>query len=604
MPNKTKKPVAKKIISSKKVVKKPVTQVVSAPPRAMMMKPAVRRKPVFKQLVLRKKKPSKFLANLNFQRAEHQKVSLLKGSSRTLNIKVKKIRSRDVILVLDFGSQYTQLIARRIRECKVFSQIVPFNITPEKIREMGAKGLILSGGPMSVYDANAPHPDKEIFKMGLPILGVCYGMQVITEVFGGKVNKCKDREYGRAELFIDSNKDLFANLPTNLTCWMSHGDEIMKLPPGFEKLAHTLSNACAGFANRSKKVYGVQFHPEVVHTQRGVQILQNFAHGICGCLPRWTMDRFIDASVKKIQETVGKKKVVLGLSGGVDSSVAAILISRAIGMNLHCIFVDNGVLRKNEAKTITNTFKGNFKMNFTVVDAAKRFVKELAGVTDPEEKRKIIGRVFVEVFQETAKKIKDVEFLAQGTLYPDVIESVSPTGGPSAVIKSHHNVGGLPKSLHLQLLEPLRDLFKDEVRAIGKVLGMPDIILKRQPFPGPGLAIRILGEVTEERLAILREADERVLEEIKRANLYNDIWQSFAVLLPVKTVGVMGDQRTYENVIAIRCVTSVDGMTADWFPLPYEIMGKMSNRIINEVRGVNRVVYDISSKPPATIEWE
>ncbi|MBF0569447.1 MAG: glutamine-hydrolyzing GMP synthase [Candidatus Omnitrophica bacterium] len=540
----------------------------------------------------------------SYHKLEQRKVSLLKGSTKTLNIKVRKIKSRDVILVLDFGSQYTQLIARRIRECKVFSQIVPFNITPDRIKELGAKGLILSGGPMSVYDKDAPHPNKEIFKMGLPILGVCYGLQVITQMFGGKVNKSKDREYGRAELFIDSNKDLFSNLPTNLTCWMSHGDEIISLPPGFEKIAHTLNNGCAAFANRSKKIYGVQFHPEVVHTQRGVQVLQNFTHSICGCLPRWTMDRFIDASIKKIQETVGNKKVVLGLSGGVDSSVAAVLISKAIGMNLYCIFVDNGVLRKNEAKAVHNTFKGNFRMNFHVVDASKRFLKELAGVTDPEEKRKIIGRVFVEVFQENAKRIKSVEFLGQGTLYPDVIESVSPTGGPSAVIKSHHNVGGLPKSLHLQLLEPLRDLFKDEVRAIGKVLGLQDVILKRQPFPGPGLAIRILGDVTEERLNILREADERVLEEIKKANLYNEVWQSFAVLLPVKTVGVMGDQRTYENVIAIRCVSSVDGMTADWVHLPYELLGKISNRIINEVRGVNRVVYDISSKPPATIEWE
>ncbi|MBF0594835.1 MAG: glutamine-hydrolyzing GMP synthase [Candidatus Omnitrophica bacterium] len=537
-------------------------------------------------------------------RGETRKVSLLKGSSKTLNIKVKKARSRDIILVLDFGSQYTQLIARRIRESKVFSQIVPFNITPEKIREMGAKGLVLSGGPMSVYDKDAPQPDKEIFKMGLPILGVCYGMQVITHMMGGKVNKCKDREYGRAELFVDSNKDLFANLPTNLTVWMSHGDEIVTVPPGFEKIAHTLNNNCAAIANRSKKIFGVQFHPEVVHTQRGLNILQNFVLGVCSCLPRWTMDRFIEAAVKRIQETVGNKKVVLGLSGGVDSSVAAMLLQRAIGNNLYCIFVDNGLLRKNEGQSVYKNYKVNFKMNVMMVDAAARFVNELKGITDPEEKRKIIGRVFVEVFQENAQKIKGAEFLAQGTLYPDVIESVSPTGGPSQVIKSHHNVGGLPKSLHLQLIEPLRDLFKDEVRAIGKVLAMPEVLLKRQPFPGPGLAIRILGDVTEERLTILREADERVMEEIKRSNLYNEIWQSFAILLPIKTVGVMGDQRTYENVIAIRCVSSVDGMTADWVHLPYELMGKMSNRIINEVRGVNRVVYDISSKPPATIEWE
>jgi GMP synthase (glutamine-hydrolysing) len=577
-------------------------------------KPKVKAKPELKKAFKPKFKSSfKFkLKKFRFSRGkigpsnrlEERRVSLLKGSTRTLSIQVKKIKTRDVILVLDFGSQYTQLIARRIRESKVFSRIVPFNITPEEIKEMGAKGLILSGGPMSVYDKNAPHPNKDIFKMGIPILGICYGMQVITEIFGGKVNKCKEREYGRAELFVDSNKDLFANLPTNLTCWMSHGDEIIKIPAGFERIAHTLNNNCAAIANRSKKVFGVQFHPEVVHTQRGVQVLQNFVLSICGCLPRWTMDRFIDSSVKKIKETVGDKKVVLGLSGGVDSSVAAVLISRAIGNNLYCIFVDNGVVRKNEAQSVYKAFKGNFKMNLAVVDAQKRFLDELKGITDPEEKRKIIGRIFVEVFQENAKRIKGVEFLGQGTLYPDVIESVSPTGGPSAVIKSHHNVGGLPKSLHLQLLEPLRDLFKDEVRAIGKVLGIPDTILKRQPFPGPGLAIRILGEVTPERLEIIREADERILEEMKKANLYEEVWQSFAVLLPVKTVGVMGDQRTYENVIAIRCVNSLDGMTADWVQLPYDLLGKIANRIINEVRGVNRVVYDVSSKPPATIEWE
>lgn len=529
----------------------------------------------------------------------------MNNRSSLLNVKiVKRPKTKDLILVLDFGSQYTQLIARRIRENKVYSQIVPFNISVDKIREMAPKGIVLSGGPMSVYDKNAPQPDKEIFNLDIPVLGICYGMQVITHMFGGKVNKCKEREYGRAELFVDSNKDLFANLPTNLTCWMSHGDEIAQMPKGFEKMAHTLNNGFAAMAHRGKKIFAVQFHPEVVHTQRGAQILQNFATGVCGCLPRWTMDRFVETSVKKIQEQVGNKKVILGLSGGVDSSVAAMLIHKAIGNNLHCIFVDNGLLRKGEGQSVYKNYKINFKMNVTMVDASKEFLTALKGVVDPEEKRKIIGRVFVEVFQAAAKKIKGAEFLAQGTLYPDVIESVSPTGGPSAVIKSHHNVGGLPKSLHLQLLEPLRELFKDEVRAIGKVMNMPEQLLKRQPFPGPGLAIRILGDVTAERLEILREADERVVDEIKKANLYHQVWQSFAVLLPIKTVGVMGDQRTYENVIAVRCVSSLDGMTADWVQLPYDILGRMSSRIINEVHGVNRVVYDISSKPPATIEWE
>lgn len=531
------------------------------------------------------------------------KLKMVKKSA-LLTVKIKKQRSRETILILDFGSQFTQLIARRIRESKVFSRIVPFNISMDAIKEMNPKGIILSGGPMSVYDKNAPMPNKDVFKLGIPILGVCYGMQVITEVFGGKVAKGKEREYGRAELFVDSNRDLFANLPTNLTCWMSHGDEIQKAPPGFATLAHTLSAPIAAFGNRSKNIYGVQFHPEVVHTQRGINILQNFIVQICGCLPRWTMDKFIDASVKEINDNVGNKKVVLGLSGGVDSSVAAVLIQKAIGNRLHCIFVDNGLLRKNEVTSVQRTFKGHFNMNLTVVDAQKRFIKRLEGVEDPEQKRKIIGDEFVNVFQEAAKRIKGVEFLAQGTLYPDVIESVSPTGGPSAVIKSHHNVGGLPKTMKLKLVEPFRELFKDEVRLIGKVLNVPESVLKRQPFPGPGLGIRIIGPISEERLNMLREADEIVLDEMKRANLYTSVWQSFAVLLPIKTVGVMGDQRTYENVIAIRCVNSVDGMTADWVQLPYDLMGKMANRIINEVHGVNRVVYDISSKPPATIEWE
>jgi GMP synthase (glutamine-hydrolysing) len=528
----------------------------------------------------------------------------LRSQAKIIPMEVKKQRSRDIILILDFGSQYTQLIARRVRESKVFSQIVPYTITAEEINAIFPKGIILSGGPQSVYDKNAPLPRPEIFKLGIPILGVCYGMQVITHMLGGKVGKAKDREYGRAELFIDSNKDLFTNLSTNLTCWMSHGDEIVAPPPGFVKIAHTLNAANAAIANRAKKIFGVQFHPEVVHTQRGLQVVQNFAYTICGCLPRWTMDRFITAAVKQIKETVGNKKVVLGLSGGVDSAVAAVLLQRAIGSKLYCIFVDNGLLRKQESAAVQRTFKGHFKMNLSVVEAEKRFLDRLKGIEDPEEKRKIIGDEFVRVFQDAAKKMKGVEFLGQGTLYPDVIESVSAHGGPTAIIKSHHNVGGLPKDMKFKLVEPLRELFKDEVRLIGKVLQMPESVLKRHPFPGPGLAIRVIGEVTPERLEILREADERVLDEIRKANLYHEVWQAFAVLLPIKSVGVMGDQRTYENVIAVRCVTSTDGMTADWAQLPADVLGRISNRIINEVKGVNRVVYDISSKPPATIEWE
>ncbi len=592
------------MVKKSKVVKKKVVKKVVKKKGA---KKVVKKKAAKKteKKVEKKVKGLKTRFKVNPKKRIGRLPKLKKVRSRiAASIKVRKIRSKDVIIILDFGSQYTQLIARRIRENKVYSKIVPYNITADEVREMKPKGIVFSGGPLSVYDKNAPEPDKDIFKLDVPILGVCYGMQVINKAFGGKVKSSKEREFGRAELFIDNNRDLFTNMPSNITCWMSHSDEIKTLPKGFVKLAHTLNASVASFANRPKKIYGVQFHPEVIHTQRGTQIITNFMFHICGCLPRWTMDKFINATVNQIKEKVGSKKVVLGLSGGVDSSVAAVLIQKAIGNKLHCIFVDNGLLRKNEVAAVQKTFKGNFKMNMTTLNAEKGFLTRLKGVVDPEEKRKIIGDEFIKVFLAKAKKIKNVNFLAQGTLYPDVIESFSPIGGPSDVIKSHHNVGGLPKNLKLDLIEPFRELFKDEVRAIGKRLDLPETILKRQPFPGPGLGIRIIGEVTKERLEILREADERVLEEIKKAGLYQEIWQSFAVLLPVKTVGVMGDQRTYENVIAVRCVNSVDGMTADWVPLPAELLGKIANRIINEVRGVNRVVYDISSKPPATIEWE
>jgi len=512
--------------------------------------------------------------------------------------------TKQTILILDFGSQYTQLIARRVRENKVFSRIIPYNTPAKEIAAMMPKGLILSGGPASAIEKKSPYPDKGIFKLGIPILGICYGMQVITEMSGGKVRHTKEREYGKAELFIDDNRDLFSGIPGNFTCWASHGDDVKKVPPGFIVSAHTINAPIAAISNKKKKVYAVQFHPEVTHTEKGNQILGNFLFKICGCIGRWNMQSFIKESVENIKKTVGRDRVVLGLSGGVDSSVAALLVNRAIRKNLRCIFIDNGVMRKDEPAQIKKIFRNLYHLNLAYVDRSKRFLVRLKGVTDPEEKRKIIGDEFVKVFEEEAKKVKGAKYLAQGTLYPDVIESISPNGAPSKKIKSHHNVGGLPAYMKLKLLEPLRELFKDEVRQIGKELGLPEAVVQRQPFPGPGLAIRIIGEVTEKNLEILREVDRRVIEEIRQAGLYEQVWQSFAILLPVKSVGIMGDERTYENVVAIRCVTSFDGMTADWVKLPYEILEKISNRIINEVKGVNRVVYDISSKPPATIEWE
>ena len=513
--------------------------------------------------------------------------------------------SLDKILILDFGSQYTQLIARKIREQKVYCEIHPFNYSVDKIKEFDPKGIILSGGPSSVYGKDAPIIGKEVLELGVPVLGICYGMQLISHLLGGRVFSSDKREYGRTEIQILADKAIFEGFDPaqKKTVWMSHGDKIEQLPDGFEVLAKTDNTPYCAAADFTRRLYTVQFHPEVVHTQGGVQILRNFVFGICKCCANWDMASFIQRQLKEIKEKVGDKNVILGLSGGVDSSVAAVLINKAIGHQLKCIFVNNGVLRLNEAEKVIDMFRNHFDVDLIYVDASERFLKKLKGVEDPEKKRKIIGHEFVEVFDEEAKKIKNVKFLSQGTLYPDVIESVS-FKGPSDVIKSHHNVGGLPEKMNLELLEPFRELFKDEVREIGRELGIADEVINRQPFPGPGLAVRIIGEITKERLDILRAADDIVSSEIKAAGLYNKLWQSFAVLLPVKSVGVMGDERTYESVCAIRAVESQDAMTADWAKLPYDVLGRISSRIINEVKGINRVVYDISSKPPSTIEWE
>jgi GMP synthase (glutamine-hydrolysing) len=514
------------------------------------------------------------------------------------------------ILVLDFGSQYTQLIARRVRECKVYSEIMPYNTEIDKIRNFSPKGIIFSGGPLSIYDRKlAIFPHKEIFDLNIPLLGICYGMQVIVHHFDGVVAKAEKREYGKADLFVDDNTDLLWGITQSTeegeltTVWMSHGDRVEKLPRSFTPIAHTENSPYASIGYKEKKIYALQFHPEVSHTINGKRIIENFVHTICGCGSTWEMSSFIEWSVSDIRTQVKDQKVICALSGGVDSSVAALLVHKAIGHNLTCIFVDNGLLRAHEADKVIETFQKHFHTNLIVIDAQRRFLEKLQGVTAPEKKRKIIGREFIFVFEEEAHKIKDATFLAQGTLYPDVIESVS-FKGPSATIKSHHNVGGLPEVMKLALLEPLRELFKDEVRKIGHELGLPEEICWRHPFPGPGLAIRILGEVTEEKLSILKKADVIVREEIKKAGLYREIWQAFAVLLPIRSVGVMGDERTYDYALVLRAVDSIDGMTADWSKIPYHVLGIISNRIINEVKGINRVTYDISSKPPATIEWE
>jgi len=473
----------------------------------------------------------------------------------------------------------------------------------DRISEFNAKGIILSGGPASVLDSDSPLCNSKLFELGIPILGICYGMQLITHLLGGKVDPSKQREFGRAELKLKEFSHLFEEVKNNSTVWMSHGDRISKLPNKFKPIAFTGNSPLAAIEDPIKKIYGLQFHPEVLHTDEGEKILKNFLFTICECAANWKMESLVNFMVQDIRKQVGNEKVICGLSGGVDSSVAAVLIHKAIGDNLYCLFIDNGLLRTGERDKVEKTFRENFKINLDVIDASDQFLDKLKGVTDPEQKRKSIGNTFIEVFEKEAKRLGNFTFLAQGTLYPDVIESVS-FKGPSAVIKSHHNVGGLPEKMNLKLLEPFRELFKDEVRELGKEMRISDEIINRQPFPGPGLAIRILGNITRERLTILCAADKIILEEIKAAGFYNDLWQSFAVLLPVKTVGVMGDSRTYENVIAIRAVTSTDGMTADWAQLPYELLGTFSNRIINEVHGVNRVVYDISSKPPGTIEWE
>ncbi len=517
---------------------------------------------------------------------------------------------RQMIVILDFGSQYSELIARRIRENQVYSEVLSYRTTIEQLQKLNPKGIILSGGPKSVYDNGAPHCNPEIWDLGIPILGVCYGMQLMVQNLGGEVAKADRGEYGKASLYIDDPTDLLTNVEDGTTMWMSHGDSVTRMPPRFELLAHTENTPCAAIANHESKMYGVQFHPEVVHSVGGLALIRNFVYHICKCEPTWTTDAFVEEAIREIRAKVGEKRVLLALSGGVDSSTLAFLLHKAIGDQLTCVFIDQGFMRKYEPERLLKLFSEQFHIGVEYVNARDRFLSALAGITDPEEKRRIIGHEFISVFEEASKNLGPFDYLAQGTLYPDVIESadtnVDPqTGERVAVkIKSHHNVGGLPKDLRFKLVEPLRKLFKDEVRKVGRAIGLPEEIVQRHPFPGPGLAIRILGEVTAERLNILRDADLVVRQEINQRGLYHDYWQSFAVLLPIRSVGVMGDQRTYAYPIVLRIITSEDGMTADWARVPYEVLEVISNRIVNEVKGVNRVVYDITSKPPGTIEWE
>ncbi len=511
--------------------------------------------------------------------------------------------NRQTILIIDFGSQFTQLITRRIREAKVYSEIHPHTITLDIIKEINPVGIILSGGPMSVYDENAPVLEKEILKLKIPVLAICYGLQWLCKNLDGQVEPAKDREYGKATLKVLNHSKLFKEVKKESTVWMSHGDLVTKIPSGFKVIGDSDHSPFCAIENDTENLFGVQFHPEVFHTEEGSKIIHNFLFDICNCRGDWTPHNFIEASISKIKSVVGTNKAICALSGGVDSTVAAVLMEKAIGENLICIHIDTGLMRKNESKLIEEMFRDKFNLQIIHIDASEIFLNKLKEIVDPEQKRKVIGNTFIEVFEKEAKKFEDVKFLVQGTLYPDVIESVS-VKGASATIKTHHNVGGLPEKMNFKLIEPFRELFKDEVRNVGRELNIPESFIERHPFPGPGLAVRILGDITKKKLDILREADDIFIREIRAANIYNNIWQAFAVLLPVNSVGVMGDFRTYENVLALRAVTAVDGMTADWYHFDHEFLERVSNKIINKVRGVNRVVYDISSKPPSTIEWE